>query len=141
MHLGVLDQALTGHFFRLRKTHDGQTGRCDIGQAAVVSGNVELTLVTSDDERHRVGRVSGVGSASFRVDHLFGITVVGGDGKDVAGFLACVVDGLDGLVGSGDGLDGSIKVSGVADLFRLTISIEPGENDQGLPYREEQSCT
>lgn len=116
MHLGVHKQALTGHFFGLRKTHNGQTRRRDIRQAALVTGNVELTLVASDDERHGVGRVGGVRRTSVRIDHLLGVTVVGGDGEDVAGFLACIVDGLDGLIGGGDGFDGSIEVTSVADL-------------------------
>jgi hypothetical protein len=89
VHLSVLDQALAGHFFGLRKTHDGQTRRRDIGQAPVVAGDIELALVAGDDEGHRVGRL-----------------------------LACIVDGLDGLVGGGDGLDGGIKVTGVTDLSR-----------------------
>jgi hypothetical protein len=134
VHLGAVhEQALTGHFLGLRKTHDGQARGRDIGQATLVTGDIEFTLVASDDERDGVGGVGGVGRAGVRVNHLLGVTVIGGDGEDVAGFLACVVDGLDGLVGGGDGLDGGIKVTSVADLSIISRSVSTADGVEHSP--------
>lgn len=116
IRLDLLDQVLTGHLLGLRQTHDGQTSRRDISKTPLFAVDLVLTLAARNDERHGVGRVRRVRRARVWVDHLLSVTVVGRDSEDVAGFLAGVVDGLDGLVGGGDGLDGGVKVTGVTDL-------------------------
>jgi hypothetical protein len=116
-HLGVLDQVLTGHFLGLRQAHDGQTSRRNVGETSLFAVDLVFTLAARNNEGYRVGRVCGVRRAGVRVDHLLSIAVIGSDGEDVAGFLACVVDGSDGLVGGGNGLDSGVEVTGVTDLF------------------------
>jgi hypothetical protein len=116
LFLDILDQVLASHFGGLRQAHDSQASWRNVGQTTLVSSDIELTLVTRDDERYRVGSVSRVRGTSFRVDHLFGVTVVGGDGEDVACFLTRVVDRSNRLVGGSDGLDGGIEVTGVTNL-------------------------
>jgi hypothetical protein len=47
--------------------------------------------------------------------HLLCVTVISGDGDLVSGFHTSVVDGLNGSIGSGDGLDGGIEITGMSD--------------------------
>ena len=144
MHLDLLDQVLTGHFLGLRQTHDGQTSRRDIGETTLLAIDLVFALAARHDERYGVSRVRRVWSTGFGVDHLFGVTVIGRDGENVPGLLAGVVDGLDGLVSGGDGLDGCVKVTSVTNLeggasISTLSHLERGMRD--LPYREAQSCT
>mgnify|MGYP006876488078 CR=1 FL=1 len=70
----------------------------------------------------RTGGVGGVRVASLGVEHLLGVTVVSGDGKDVAGLLAGIVHGLDCLVGGGNGNNSGVVNTSVADLWGRSAS-------------------
>jgi hypothetical protein len=75
----------------------------------------------AEQESQLTGGVGSVGLLGLEVNHLLGVTVVRGDGEDVAGFLTRVVDGLDGLVGRVNGLDGGVVDTGVADLSGASV--------------------
>jgi hypothetical protein len=57
-----------------------------------------------------------MGCARVRVEHLFGVAVVGRDEEHIAGFLTGLVDGAYGRICGGDGLDGSVVYACVAYL-------------------------
>lgn len=58
-----------------------------------------------------------MGVAGLGVQHLLGIAVVRGHTEYVAGLLAGVVDGLDGLVGGSDGDNSGVIDTSVTDLY------------------------
>ena len=64
-----------------------------------------LLGVPSHNEWDGVSGMCSVWVSGLFVDHLLGITVVGGDQQDVSGILASFVYRPNGLVGGRDGLD------------------------------------
>jgi hypothetical protein len=75
--------------FRLRETHEVQDSRRNVTQSTFllflalrilfVFNKGKLLRIASHNERNRVRGVGGVRVASFRVDHLLGVAVVGSD--------------------------------------------------------------
>lgn len=65
-----------------------------------------------------------MGGTSLGVKHLLCVTVVGGNEKDVAGFLTCFVDGGDSFVGMSDSFYSCVEDTSVAHLHTDTISYD-----------------
>lgn len=99
--------AITGHRITHKKGQDcGSNITQGTGLLAILVLSKGILLgVAGHDERDRVGGMRSVGVSSLLVNHLFGVTVVGGDEQEVSGLLASFVDCADGLIGSRDGLD------------------------------------
>lgn len=62
------------------------------------------------------GGVGSVRLASGEVNHLLSVAMIGSDAEHVSRFLARIIDGANGLVGGGDGLNGGIVNSSVTNL-------------------------
>jgi len=60
--------------------------------------------------------VSGVRRFAILRDHLFGVTVIGGDHEDVTVFLAGFVDGADCLIAMSHSLYGCVVNTCVSHL-------------------------
>lgn len=110
---------------RLLESQQRQYSRRNITQSAffsflpilVVRKRVLGVLWSRDDERDLVGRMGRVGGSSVQVDHLFRVSVVGGNDEGVSHLLARFVDRADCRVGVGDGFNGCVKDARVPNLL------------------------
>jgi hypothetical protein len=59
--------------------------------------------------------MSSVGVTGNRVQHLLGISMIGGNAKYVTSLFTCIVDSLDSLVGGADSDDGSIVITSMTN--------------------------
>ena len=75
----LLAQIVPGHFLGLRDTQHAQHGWRNVTQRAIWLQRKLLAICGDDNEGHRIGGVRGVRAAGFRIDHHFGVSVIGGD--------------------------------------------------------------
>ena len=109
--------------FRLIKAEQSEHRGCYIGQRAfflfpifLVYGELVFLRVSGHDERYRVRGMSRMRGSGIGVQHLLGVTVVGGDEQNVTCFLAGFVNCADRCVCFADSFDGGIVYSRVTNL-------------------------
>ena len=80
-----------------------------------------MGLVGYQNKRHRVGGVIGVGASGDRVNHGFGVAVIGGDNPGAAARLQRLIDSSQSRIHRFDRLDGSLQLSRVPDHIGVGV--------------------
>src|SRR5579885_2209200 len=84
-------EVAASHVRRLRLAEDAEKSRRNVAKCAA-GGQLNAVFFANENERNRIGGVISVRAAGCRVDHGFGVAVVGGDDPGATARLQSLVD-------------------------------------------------